>query len=162
MRTIPLTKGKTALVDDDDFERLSRHSWSAYERRGLWYARRGTRNRKLGVQKLISMHREILNAPDGIDVDHRDRDGLNNQKYNLRLCNSKQNGCNSRFYSSNTSGFRGVSRAMSKTNPWQASIRIDGKQKYLGIFSDRLAAAMAYNNAALEFHGEFARINELT
>lgn len=110
MKTISLSKGKVAVVDDDDYERLIQFKWYALNppKKQSWYAVRSKTDN--GKQVSILMHREILKAPSTSLVDHRDGDGLNNQKENLRLCSSSQNAQNRRrAYVSSTSRFKGVS-----------------------------------------------------
>jgi hypothetical protein len=152
MREIPLTQGKVALVDDEDYERLSCHKWRALRNKNRWYAMRDGGGRK------ILMHREIMGAPQGLQVDHIDGNGLNNQSCNLRICTNAENQHNQGVRSSNTSGFKGVSW-YKRYRKWQVAIRIDGERKYLGYFSNKVEAARAYDNAAKRYHGEFARLN---
>lgn len=153
MKHIPLTKGKIALVDDADFETLSQFRWCAsqHKKTGQWYAVRRTQtNRKSTV---IYMHRYLANAPRGIDVDHADRDGLNNQRGNLRHATRSQNSCNRGRNSNNSSGYKGVSRFRDK---WHAQIVQHYKNTHLGYFESKADAAQAYINAAYLMHGEFA------
>jgi len=153
MKEITLTRGKIALVDDDDFEWLSKFRWRAYRNQcGCWYARRG--------ESSIFMHREILGEPLGVEVDHRDGDGLNNQRYNLRLATHSQNLCNRGKQRNNTSGYKGVSW-FKRVGKWHARIQINGRDKHLGYFDILEEAARAYNVAALEHFGEFAKLNEI-
>jgi len=159
MKEIALTKGKVAIVDDEDFERLNRHKWTATTDKGrkLWYAYRQEKSLS-GKYIAIKMHREIMGVGpyDQLDVDHRDRNGLNNQKYNLRACTRSQNLCNMvRF---NPSGYKGVS-LQTRGKKWVAKIQINGKQIYLGIFTQKEDAARAYDRAALKYHGEYSRLN---
>lgn len=105
------------------------------------------------------MHNEILSVAKGRRVDHRDGDGLNNQRCNLRAATNIQNQHNSRKHKNGvTSRFKGVSRAQ-KRDAWVARITIDGKIKYLGYFKDDCDAARAYDKAAIEHFGEFAKVN---
>lgn len=150
---IELSSNKIAMVDDEDYERLSRFKWSATGTGALWYAYR----RQDGVH--LRMHRYILGAEKGEEVDHRDGDGLNNQKYNLRRCTHAQNhyNCASRR---GTSRFRGVYWSK-REQRWFAKISPGGRTLSLGTFYDEISAAGAYNLAALKHYGEFARLNEL-
>jgi hypothetical protein len=108
---------------------------------------------------MVSMHREIMNAPAGLLIDHRNRDTLDNRRNNLRLATYSQNGCNSKIdKTKTTSKFRGV-RFIKKTGKWAANIRINGKKTWLGSFKTEIDAAKAYDAAAREYHGEFARLN---
>lgn len=155
-KEIHLTKGKIAIVSDEDYEVLSRLKWKARWHGNSWYAYR--KERRNGHKHDISMHRKILNAPPGVLVDHKDGDGLNNQRDNLRICNSLQNAWNSCKRCTNKSGYKGVTWHTQRQK-WQARIRANGPQMHLGLFESALAAARAYDVAALKYHGEFARLN---
>ena len=102
------------------------------------------------------MHREILSAPDSAEVDHKDGNGLDNRKQNLRLASRVQNQCNKRRYSSNTCGFKGV-HFHKQNRKWRARIEFNKKRISLGLFSSREEAGAAYIEAAKRLHGEFAR-----
>jgi hypothetical protein len=157
MKEIPLTRGLIALVDDDDFERLQRHKWTATKGHtgNTWYAYH--QEIKSGKMAVVKMHREILGIKDKkIDVDHKDRDGLNNQKCNLRCCTRSENLCN--MVRCNPSGYKGVSLHHRKKK-WVAKIQINGKQIYLGIFDNKEDAALAYDRGAIKYHKEFGRLN---
>ena len=108
------------------------------------------------------MHRLIMNAPKGIDVDHRDikdpDNRINNQKSNLRLCTLTQNNQNGKIRKNNTSGYKGVGLERS-TGHWRPVIYANGKGYYCGQFLDKRHAALAYDLWALELHGEFASTN---
>lgn len=164
MKTISLTKGQAALVDDEDYEELNEHSWCAVQRpNGKWYATRTIThwNRRTKERSLecVLMHRVVLQGT--IEVDHRDGNGLNNQRANLRPATRKQNGANrGKFASRTTSRFKGVSWN-ARARKWQAGIKVDGKSKYLGSFGDEVDAARAYNRAAGEHFGAFARPNTI-
>lgn len=157
-KKIPLTKGKTALVDDEDYAELSKYSWHAIRNRHTWYARRG--EWRDGNQHIIRMHRQILDAPPNKDVDHINRNGLDNRKENLRFCTNAQNQANKRPQTGASSKFKGVS-LRKQTGKWQAYIKKNGDQHYLGVFDDEEGAARAYNEAAEKMFGEFARLNEI-
>lgn len=166
MKKIPLTQGEFAIVDDRDFEELSRWRWSLVVcKSGIKYAARGTRNRKEGTQETILMHRQITRAPKGKRIDHRDGDGLNNRRKNLRFATPHQNCCNSKKPLTNRSGFKGVfanhyqGKRKSSTY-FTASIR-KGKSIHIGSFKTAEEAAKAYNAKALELFGEFARLNPI-
>ncbi|MHA1712598.1 MAG: AP2 domain-containing protein [Candidatus Ranarchaeia archaeon] len=162
MKKIPLRNGKFALVDNEDYPRLSKYKWYLSD----GYAIRTIRinglygdNGKV-KQIFIKMSRSILGLinEDPRDVDHRDRIRLNNQKYNLRACTRAENMRNKGLNKRNTSGYKGVSRHKA-TNKWLASIKAGRKQIYLGLFSCRIDAAKAYDEAAKKYHGEFASLN---
>ena len=149
MKKIPLTQGKFAFVDDDDYERLSRYTWYAYRNHKTFYAATRT-------PSSLQMHRVIMNNPYGMMVDHKNMDGLDNRKKNLRVCSQSQNAQNSSKRIDNTSGIKGVSWA-TRDNRWKAQIRVNGKRIHLGYFISKHEAARAYCIAAKNYHGEFAR-----
>jgi hypothetical protein len=149
MKEITLTQGKVALVSDKDYRRLSQWKWYAYRTTGgLWYARRGKRPQ-------VHMHTEILGGP----TDHSNGDGLDNRRSNLRRATKAQNGRNRKLNSNSTSGYKGVSWNKGRQR-WSAQIRVDGKQIYLGLFTDPAEAASVYDEAAVRYHGEYARTND--
>lgn len=160
MRLIPLTQGQFAMVDDDRFEELIKVKWQALwaERSKTFYAVHNSWNMVKQKHELFIMHRVILNAPEGIEVDHRDKNGLNNLISNIRLATTSQNQCNRGKASNNKSGFKGVSWEK-KARKWRAEIAINGKNFSLGNFNRKSHAILAYNEAALRLHGEFAYQN---
>lgn len=165
MKEIPLTQGKVALVDDSDFERLSRHKWHAHKSSSTtsWYARRNIRIRPR-VQTTILMHREILGLEySSHDGDHRDGNGLNNQRSNLRPASRSQNLQNQQGHlKKKYSRFKGVHRDVARSRScWLAQIRVNGKQKVIGSFRNEEVAALAYNEAARIHFREFAKTNVL-
>jgi hypothetical protein len=157
MREIVLNQGKVALVDHGDFEWLSQWKWYALKGANTWYAHRHVI--KKGKGTMVSMHRALLGEPPNASVDHIDRNGLNNQRSNLRICSRAQNAYNAQKWSSNTSGFKGVSWRRSKRK-WRAQIQAYGKgNKHLGYFDSPVDAAHAYDRAAMQYHGQFALLN---
>jgi hypothetical protein len=150
MKEILLTQGKTALVDDDDFDNLNKYNWQ-YNNCGAsrYFVKEKLRSK-------IYMHRQILNAPCNFEVDHIDRNRLNNQKNNLRLCARRENCYNRKRY--NPLGVSGVNFDK-KWNQYLARIRVNGKKIYLGHFNTLLDAALAYDDAAKFWFGEFACLN---
>lgn len=157
MRTIPLTQGKVALVNNADHAVLGKLRWYAVRTANKWYACRHNPGRKGKSNSTLFMHRVIMNPAKGLEVDHRDGDGLNNQRTNLRVCTHAENIRNSKMPTSNTSGKKGVwwSKRFKK---WAASIKASDRNITLGYFSDKEAAYQAYCKAAKEHHGEFARL----
>lgn len=160
-KLIPLTQGLTALVDEADFEELSKHRWSAKQDRNTWYASRWVRTGKYRGTT-ITMHQQLMGVR---GVDHRDGNGLNNQRSNLRLVTQQQNSQNSgKCSTKKSSKYKGVSWKSSHKK-WAATISNPRKgtaprsRKHLGYFVEEEAAALAYDNAALELFGEFARPN---
>lgn len=148
-----------AIVDEDDFESLLKFSWFAQRgRNGAFYAARKDKN-----NKQIYMHRQILMAKAGYVVDHANSNTLDNRKENLRTCLSKENLRNRHIDKRNKTGFKGVQLDPRKnlSKRYMAQMTLDGKSIYLGRFETPEQAALAYNEAALKHHGEFARLNEL-
>jgi hypothetical protein len=160
-KRIELTQGKFAFVDDEDFDRVNQFNWCAIQNRGNWYAhRRVTTNRGRGM--IQSLHRAILTVPDGMVIDHIDGDGLNCTKENLRICSPQENAQNKRKPSTNTSGYKGVTRARGTHHRWKAQIKVNQKEIHIGSFPDVISAARAYNAAATKYFGEYARLNIIT
>lgn len=152
MKEIQLTQGKIALVDDEDYERLILWKWKADKGSRSFYATRS--EYKEGKKKTLMMHRVIMREPDGMEIDHIDGNGLNNQKHNLRVCTRKENSRN--LPSTNKNGYKGVHKSGSK---WMAQIWNDGTAVYLGTFLEVEEAARAYDEKAKEIFGDFARTN---
>lgn len=158
MKEIQLSKGLVSLVDDDDFESLNKHRWCAgRSKRGIHYARRTCR---VGKEHVVYLHREVLKdkIKDTDMVDHIDKNGLNNQKHNLRICTRAQNKMNSRKQENTSSRFKGVSY-YKKRNNWRARIKINKKLIDLGSFATEEEAAIVYNKKAVEIFGEFSSVN---
>lgn len=149
MKKIELTKNKIALIDDDDYEIIKRHSW-CYHTKGYAVT--------VINYKHTMMHNLIKPPPLGFINDHIDQDGLNNQKHNLRFLTKSQNLFNRPKNSNNTSGYKGVSW-LEKNKKWVAHIRYQGRLKYLGSFVEKINAAIAYDKAASELIGPFAELN---
>jgi hypothetical protein len=158
--TIPLTRGKVATIDADDAERVLQHKWYLQTNDDREYAaacHTTSPNQKI----VIFMHRLILNAPKGVQVDHLDGDGLNNTRANLRLCTHAQNMANQRLRrATNTSGYKGV-YWKKHAKQWCAQIKHQGRKHHLGYYRNPEDAARAYDRAAITFFGEFARLNHL-
>lgn len=162
MKLIPLNKGKFAIVDDEDFDHLNQFKWFAWKRQGqdLWYAVRSTPRSKWETSVDRKMDRHIIQIPEGFLVDHKNGNGLDYQKENLRLATYQQNSWNSNKSShKKSSKYKGVSLVRDK---WQSGISVGGKRIYLGRHISEEAAALAYDMAAIEHFGEFARPNILT
>ena len=151
VRRIPLTKGKFALVDAEDYEELSKYKWYALRGKHTWYACR----REKG--KIILMHRQIMDTPQGMVVDHLNRDGWDNRQENLRNCTHAQNNRNSRPRSGNT-GLRGV-RYDEQTGKYIGAVHHKGHKHSVGEFDDPVEAALARDRKAYELQGEFAYLN---
>ena len=156
MIEIPLTQGKVALIDDDDLQLVRGYRWMAWTtpRHNTYYAYAHVR-RDDGSRTSVLMHRLILCLNDHkIKADHRDGDGLNNRRANLRACTNGENMRNRGAQINNSSGFKGVSWDK-KRGKWSAKIKVNRKQKHIGYFAEPEAAYKAYCRAAIELHGEF-------
>ena len=161
MKRIPLTKGKFALVDDEDFDQLYLYRWHASRRANGYYADRGSPNGKRGGGPRVLMHREILQPQPWFEVDHVDGDGLNNQRANLRLCTHSENMCNRRAPNrNNLCGIRGI-RWRGPTKGWQARLMRHGKESNLGHFDTARQALEAVKVAATSLHMDFAGLFEV-
>ena len=155
-KEIELTQGKHATVSDEDYERISCHKWTAVLCGSKWYAVRVVKSKF--SQRKIYMHREIMGVDNGFEVDHRDEDGLHNERYNLRISTHAQNAMNRGKQQNNTSGYKGVS--WNKINKkWVAQIQVNRMNIYLGSFLSAEDAARARDEASKEHHGEFACLN---
>lgn len=152
MREIQLSKGKTAIVDDADYDWLSQWKWrygfKGYPKAHIWNDERTKR-------RTIEMHRLIMGEPAGLQVDHINGDPLDNRRENLRLATNAQNQMNRRK-TNGTSQFKGVSFYSGK---WHAYIERDGIKRKLGTFTNEIDAAQVYDKNAKELFGAFARLN---
>lgn len=157
-------------VDDEDFDELNKWLWTVVKSKNTCYAIRSEYS--TGKAKYIYMHRQIMDTPDNMDTDHKDHDGLNCQKNNLRVCSHIQNTKNGTAKKNTTSTFKGVSlsaqKYISKTGKitacepkWRATIQHDKKYIHIGCFDSEIEAAIAYNKRAVELHGEFANLNKV-
>lgn len=156
MKEIPLTQGKVAIVDDEDYEYLSQWKWfaEATKNEARWYAARNYGEHK----GLLRMHRAIF-LPNKVDlvIDHVDGNGLNNQRFNLRYCSFAENRRNNSLYSNSTSGYKGVSWHK-RDRKWRANITVQSAQVSLGYFDSPEEAYKVYCEAAIKYFGEFARL----
>lgn len=157
-RRISLGEGKFTIVEPGDFYQVNRFNWCAKENGPRTYAVRlvaDSHNRT----KILSMHREIMGAPAGMLVDHRDRDTLDNRRENLRLATHSQNQFNKGKTSrKTTSRFIGVFFEK-YSGRWVARTAVEGKRIWLGRFDNETEAARVYDEAARKYHGEFAHLN---
>lgn len=158
MKKIPLTQGKVAIVDDEDFEYLNQWNWClAKMSRTNEYAMRTIRTPN---RVSIFMHRLVLEAKKGEYCDHINGNGLDNRRSNLRICGKKENNINRRKNVNNTTGYKGVCWDKS-SKKWKAQVIYKKKYFHLGFFKNKIEAAKAYNEAALKYHREFATLNVL-
>jgi hypothetical protein len=159
MKLIPLTQGQFAIVDDEDFESLSAYKWcysKGYAVRNRNAAEKAARGGKRG---LIPMHRQIMNPPDDMDVDHKHGDTLDNRRSELRVCPHAKNQANQKIRSGKKAKYKGVHRV---GNKWCAQIGSGpNRKRHLGMFDSQEEAALAYNAAAFKQFGEFARLNDV-
>lgn len=156
---VPLTKGNVAVIDTQDVPLVADRNWHAkrYKTGAIYACAVIERDGRLIT---IRMHRLLTDAPDGLEVDHRDGNGLNNRRGNLRVCDKPRNQANARIRKDNTSGFRGVSRKKWRSQwRWAAYLQVDGKRALVGYFKDPEEAARAYDSAARLAHGQFASLN---
>jgi hypothetical protein len=159
MKTIPLTNNKVALIDDTDYEQLSKFNWCAGLGHGNWRAIRACRCLFGGKRRTIYMTRQIMSAPQGRNVDHRNHDTLDNQRNNLRVCSHADNQRNQIVRTANkTSKYKGVSWDKAR-NKWKAYVNVNGRLINLGRFHSEIWAAAKYDEAAQKYHGEFALLN---
>jgi HNH endonuclease len=160
MKIIGLTQGFCTCVDDDDYDYLIQYSWQIIQSRtdGRVYARHNFWSKKDKRPKSILMHHVILKQKSHKDVDHINGDGLDNRKQNLRFISRTQNNYNSQKRVNATSKYKGVSWRKDREK-WRAVATINGANKYLGLFNNEITAAAAYDSAAVEHFGEYARFN---
>ena len=156
MKKIKLTQGKFALVDDEDFEKFNKIKWFC---NGMGYACRSLHPNTSSC-KSIYLHKEIMNNPLNMEVDHINGNPLDNRKINLRKCSHQENGRNLKISKRNTIGYKGL-YFYRKIKRWQVYITCNYKHIYVGIFKSKKDAALAYNQKARELFGEFARLNQL-
>jgi hypothetical protein len=151
-KTITLSSGRECLVDAEDFEWLSKNKWSD-DSKG--YAIRKAR----GKNTTEKMHRLIMNAKPNEQIDHINGMPWDNRKENLRIVENKLNSRNKGMYSTNKTGYKGVS-AYGNKGKYTAQITVDGKKIHIGCFESVEEAAKAYNESAIHHFGEFAKLNE--
>lgn len=154
---IPLTRGYAAIVDKSDAEWLSQWNWYYCD----GYARRSEHKQTSEGERVfpVLMHRALLDVPDGFDVDHANRDGLDNRRSNIRVASRAENQANAgKSVGVFTSNYKGV-HWHARRRRWAATIGVDGTRLHLGYFDSEVEAALSYDEAAVEHHGEFARLN---
>ena len=151
-KSIPLTQGQIALVDDEDYPILILVKWHAVHRANKWYAV----SHQCEKSNPIQMHGLLITCPQGFHTDHRDGDGLNNQKFNLRIVTNQQNQWNCERKKNCKSQYKGV-HWHSARGKWQ----VDCGRRYFGLFTNEKEAMLVYNEKAKELYGEYARLNEV-
>jgi hypothetical protein len=156
---IPLSQGQVALIDDSDLALVSQYKWFADKRKtraGFYASRSNMRN---GIRTKLYMHRLIAGAADrGLDVDHKDGNGLHNWRSNLRITTRSLNNVNTKARNG-SSKYKGVSLHLPSGGMWKAQARKDGKHIYIGIYKTEEEAAMAYDEMAVKLFGGFAVLN---
>lgn len=162
MKRIKLTKGFECIVDDDDYEDLMKYKWQITRDNGIVkpYAMRG--QWKDGKTHTIRMHRQIMNAPQGVSIDHINGDTLDNRKSNLRFCTQAENSRNRGIdrVKNKISKFKGVTKFKNRIKCWVAQIEVDGKRKPITYHYTEKEAAIAYDEMAKKYFGEFAWLNQ--
>lgn len=158
-RLIPLTQGKFAIVDAEDYDWLSKYTWRFINTSKTGYAS-GYFGYHNGKPIEIKMHRLIMSVRPGLEVDHINGNGLDNRRCNLREYTRRQNGINIKKIQNVSSKYKGVSYRK-KTNRWRSQIRYDGLIITLGTYINEIDAARAYNVAAMKYHKEFAVLNDI-
>ena len=154
MREIPLTKGQVALVDDEDYEDVSRFHW--HFSNGYAMGRIAGKGR----QK-VALHKHLMQPPLGMEVDHENLNRLDCQRGNMRLCTRSQNVANTIKRRGGTSRYKGVYWA-TRERAWLAAITVSYRVVHLGHFDNEADAALAYNRAAAAHFGPFARLNTIS
>jgi len=163
---ITLTRGMYAIIDAEDFEKVSAHKWYAYKGYSKFYAGKSQWQPGKKRQRLLCMHNFIFgDVPAGFLIDHINGDGLDNRKCNLRLATRSQNRGNARktvqiFGRPTSSKYKGVCWDKNN-NKFTVQMKINNKSHHIGLFSDEIKAAEAYNKAAIAHFGEFALLNDL-
>jgi hypothetical protein len=156
-RRIYLGEGEWTILDKEDYYQFGNLKWSISGRDKKFYAMRGVKVSPDEI-RIMSMHREMMKAPAGVLVDHRNGDNLDNRRVNLRLATPTENSCNRQKTKGGSSQYKGVCFHR-RRGEWVSRIKIHGKSIFLGNFDREDDAAKAYDEAAKKYHGEFARLN---
>lgn len=159
-KEIRLSNGMVTLVDDEDYEYLMSFNWHACNQgEGRVYVMRHEPRQKGKSGKTVRMHRELTAAPPGTVVDHINHNTLDNRKRNLRVCSQHGNQANRmKTKGINTSKYKGVSWDQDRSR-WKAQIAPNRKNRLIGRFLSEKEAALAYDSAALQCFGQFAKVN---
>jgi hypothetical protein len=158
-RRIPLTQGKIAIVDPEDYKHLKKYKWYARKSRRTFYAVCYITKPKYLGRRNVYMHQLVIHVPAGMDCDHINHNGLDNRKANLRAATHTQNLWNRRKFKPYAhSKYKGVDWAR-HTKRWRGRISVNGKRIHLGHFDSEIEAAKAYDEGAKKYFGEFAALN---
>lgn len=159
MYIIKLSQNKYSLIDNEDFDKISKYKWS-YDKYAFRVDWSGNKPKK------ILLHRFIMDVPKNMEIDHINRDKLDNRKSNLRIVTKQQNSLNRnkpkfKITAEKVSIYKGVSWISNKKRikRWRSYISFKGKHYFIGLFKEEKDAALAYNKKAIELHGNFAKLN---
>lgn len=156
MKEIPLTQGQVALVDDEDYPYLAQFRWHAVRTPRSWYANHSVK----AATGCLSIRMQWLIM--GKNVDHKNGNGLDNRRENLRKCSKAQNNRNQQRIPTQLTPYKGLAKKVYRFRTmWQSSIRVEGHSIYLGLYDTPEGAALAYNGAAKLYHREFASFNKV-
>lgn len=155
-REVVISQNRIALVSEEDYPAIAAVPWFY----ALGYARRNAPRQHYTRGPQIQMHRVIIGAKEGEEVDHINGNTLDNRRENLRICTHAENVRNRIKRTHTSSIYKGVHRR-SDTGKWRAAIAVDARTVHLGTYTTEVEAAMAYNTAALHYHGRFARLNHI-
>lgn len=155
---IPLTRGKSVIVDVEDYHYLNQWKWQCtkhgYAARSISFQKPD----KSWSSKTVFMHRVIMQTPEGLFTDHADENKLNNRKVNLRICTRSENQYNKLLRADNKSGRKGINW-IKKTSMWVVRVQADKKRQIFGYFKDLEEAKIAHSKAVRLLHGEFAKVD---
>jgi len=157
-RRIELSQGYWAKVDVSDYEKLRRYRWRVRKGRNTWYAERSIKKEATGKYSRVLMHRDLVRVGEGYVIDHKNGDGLDNRRVNLRIATVSENAANSRLRRNNTSGYKGVWWDKGKRK-YRAGLWAGEKRYHLGYYDSKEDAARAYDAAAKKHFGEYASLN---
>lgn len=162
MIIIPI-KSKTygehnVFIDGEDFDKIKEYTWCLSKIGNCFYACSGLYDKKTKKKTTIHMHRIIMDTSKDYIIDHVNGNALDNRKENLRICSNAENLRNRKKQKNTSSIYKGVCFDK-RDKKWRASIRLNNKLMYIGLFDTQTQAAKAYNKAAVENFGEFARLN---
>ncbi len=155
-KIINLTQNQIAIIDDEDYESLNQYKWHAQKASNGFYAVRCVYVNRKCIK--LGMHRQVLPCLDNQEIDHKNRNTLDNRKSNLRIVTHAQNMKNRNKHKNNKSGIKGVYWDK-RGKKWRSEIRVDGKKIHLGMFSDLMEAKTMRNNSEIKYFGEYSAIS---